>query len=202
LRPAIEEIPPPFSPIVLKALALGDEEFLFRASSLWLQEVGDGGGRVRPLRDYDYDRVVGWLTVLDTINGRSDYAHTVAAHYFGALSDPQAAPLRVGKIAEYFRRMAMGDPARHWPWLVWAGVKAQTTAKDPVLAARLADDFVSLKAAPGVPDWLPLIAIRLYQVAGNEPAARALAADPDLLDVRQRASREILDKLQGMGGSP
>jgi hypothetical protein len=202
LRPAIEEMPPPLSRTALKVLALGDDEFLFRALTLWLQDVGDGGGRLRPLREYDYDRVVGWLKALDGLDERADYAHIVAARYFGALVDPESAPSRVGKIAEYFRGLAEKDPARRWPWLVWAGVKVQTTVKDRRLAARLAGDLVALKGHPAVPDWLPLIAIRLYRLAGNEAAARALAADPALRDVRERAMRELSNELHGMPAAP
>jgi hypothetical protein len=195
LRPAIEEMPPAFSPVALKALALGDDEYLFRALALWLQDVGDGGGRVRPLREYDYDRVVDWLQDLDALNPRSEYAHTIAARYFGAITDPQAAPSRVAKIGEYFRRLGREHPAADWPWLVWAGVKVQAIARDRELAERLADDLVALKGNPTVPDWLPLIAIRLYQVAGNEAAARSLAMDPDLASVRSRYVRNLSESL-------
>ena len=59
LRPAIEDMPPPPTETALKAIAFGDKEFLFRHLGRWLQGVGDGGGRLHPLRDFDYDDVVG-----------------------------------------------------------------------------------------------------------------------------------------------
>ncbi|HIJ63611.1 MAG TPA: hypothetical protein HPQ04_13030, partial [Rhodospirillaceae bacterium] len=116
LRAAIEEMPYPLSDRALKFLAFGDDQFLFRGIARWLQDVGDGGGRLRPLRDYDYGRVVGWLEILDRLDGESDYGYSLAAHYFGAVTEDK----KVKIIAEYLRGAAMARPARRWPWLVWA----------------------------------------------------------------------------------
>lgn len=191
LRPAIEEMPYPLGGMALKALAFGDDQFVFRAVARWLQDVGDGGGRMRPLRDYDYDRVVGWLRRLDSLDDRSDYAHVLAARYFGALVEPKAGPPRVKKIAEYLRQVALGDPAHRWSWLVWAAIAEQHMVKDRALGLTLANDAASLRGNAAVPAWLPLIAIPLYRLAGDEAAARALEADPALAEVRRQALAEL-----------
>lgn len=187
LREAIDEMPYPLTPTALKALAFGDDQFLFRALGLWLQDVGDGGGRLRPLRDYDYDRVVGWLQALDGLDDRAEYAHVLAARYFGAVTEPS----RVAKIAEYFGHLSAADPPRYWPWLLWAAGKVRRLSGETDLAARLAHDIVSLRSTPDVPDWLPLVAIPLFRVAGDEAAARALESDHTLQDIRRKEVEQL-----------
>lgn len=191
LRAAIEEIPQPLGPTALKGLALGDDQFLFRAVARWLQDVGDGGGRVRPLREYDYDRVVGWLKALDDMDDRSEYVYFLAAHYFGALSDPTTAPQRVGKIVEYLRQSAMARPEQRWSWLVWSAAKTQRLVKDHALALRLAHDLSDLRGNSAVPAWLALLAPPLYRTAGDEAAARALESDPRLIAERDHLAEEL-----------
>ncbi len=200
LRSSIEEMPPPLGPVAMKALAFGDEEFLFRATARWLQDVGDGGGRIRPLRDYDYDRVVGWLRALDGIDNRSDYIYELAAHYFGAIGDPSGAPTRVGKIVDYFCTAALAQPERRWPWMVWAAEKTRTVVKDPVLAGRMARDLMSLHGNPAVPPWLPLLAPPLYRIAGDEFAARSVEMLPDIMELKQKLSEELKKSRSEKGG--
>lgn len=195
LRPAIEEMPFPLSDPGLKGLALGDDQFLFRVLARWLQDVGDGGGRVRPLRDYDYDRVVGWLKGLDRLDDRSDYSVILAARYFGSVMDPDLGPPRVRKIALYFRERALADPARRWPELVWAAERARRVVKDRQLSEMIAGDLIALRGNSQVPAWLPLLASPLYRFAGNIPAAEAIDTDPDLLNLQHEAVRELLKKL-------
>jgi hypothetical protein len=194
LRPRIEEMPTPPSPLALKVLAFGDDQFLVRALDRWLQDVGDGGGRVRPLREYDYDRVVGWLKAADSLDAQSQYPYELATHYFGALSDPATAPQKVKTIVEYCRDAALADPPRRWEWLVWAAVKAQALVKDRPLAHQLAIDLAAMRDRAGVPPWLPLLAIPLYRFSGDLAAAQSLEADPGLADLRRRAVDDLVNR--------
>jgi hypothetical protein len=195
LRPAIEEMPFPVSDLGLKALALGDDQFLFRYLARWLQDVGDGGGRVRPLVEYDYDRVVDWLKVLDRLDERSDYSFQLAARYFGAVMEPNLGPARVRKIVLYFRACALADPARRWPELVWAAERTRRVVKDPELSGLIAGDLVALRDNPRVPPWLPLLAAPLYRFAGNVAKAEELETDPVLSKLRRDAFRDLVGKL-------
>ena len=174
LRVAIEEMPPPPTDRALTAMALGDKEYLFRQLGRWLEMVGDGGGRVRPLRDYDYDRVVGWLEALDRLNGnRSDLTHTIAARYFGAITSAvDTNHERLRKIFGYLRMAGLGDPAHFWPWLVWDADRARKPLADPYLIKMIARDLQSPELKnPQVPAWVRVLPVRLYTDAGDRPAA-------------------------------
>ncbi len=175
LRPAIEEMPAVPSPLTLKAMAFGDEEFLFRHLGRWLQGVGDGGGRMRRLKEFDYDRVVDWLRALDGINAdHAEYTHELAARYFGEVDIDRG---RVRKIVDYLRTMSLRDPEREWPWLVWAAGKAQHPIADPALIKAIAHDLQSPELrSPRVPPWVRVLPAHLYHVAGDEADEQAALA--------------------------
>lgn len=200
MRPGIEEMPPPPTLMALKAMALGDEEFMFRYMGRWLQGVGDGGGRVRPLRVYDYDRVVNWLKALDAFDAeRSDYVHALAAKYFGQVNiDPD----RVRKIADYLRAVGEKDPAHRWQWLVWCGRAAHFPLKDPALTKAIAHDLQSPELnRPDIPAWVRVLPVRLYHQVGDEEDARAAAATISPEDIIEfNRERHALDEAIRRGG--
>jgi hypothetical protein len=182
MRSAIEEMPPPPTERALRAMAFGDDEFLYRHLGRWLEFVGDGGGRVRPLRVYDYDRVVGWPQTLDRFDyGRSEYVQYLAAHYFGEVNiDPD----RVRKIVEYLRAVGLSDPVHKWKWLVWCAHVAVKPLKDPQLIHALAKDLQSPELQdPSIPAWVRLMPVRLYHQVGDEAASREALAKASPADI-------------------
>jgi len=201
LRPVIDEFPPPPGPAGFTATAFGDSEFLFRVQTLWLQNFGDGGGRVKPLRDFDYARVVGWLRAVDDLDRRSDSIYVLGAQFFGALTDPASARTKVKLVADFFEQAGMADPDRRWPWMVWSAATSQRLVKDPDLARRTAADLLSLRADSAVPPWLPLMAIPLYKIAGDQGEADRLAADPDMIRRRNNELDELA-KSKGLRNHP
>ena len=194
-------------------MALGDDEFLFRYLARWLEFVGDGGGRVHPLREYSYDDVVNWLTALDQLDQmRSDFPHVLAARYFGEITpavDPGSQRLR--KIFGYLRIVGLADPARFWPWLIWDADKARKPINDPVLIAMIARDLQSPELRnPRVPAWVRVLPVRLYEAAGDPDTAKEAQAhiDPadaaEVIEMRRRLA-EAINKLhlsRGGGATP
>jgi len=201
LRSAIEQMPSPPSAAALKAMAFGDDQFLYRAELSWLQEVGDGGGRLRPLREFDYGRVADWLRALDRLDPQSDAMFQLGSAYFGAISDPKTASTQLPPLIDYYAEGGMADPARRWHWLVWAAIKTQHVVKSPVMADRLVDDLLAVRANPDAPAWLPLLAPPLLRAVGETERAAALDADPDIVE-RRRKANEILRERHAVGRTP
>ena len=191
VRPAIDEFPPSPGRSGLDALALGDSQFLFRLEIMWLQDFGDGGGRVKPLRDFDYRRVGEWLEAVDRLDPQSQAIFELGSRFFGALTDPATARAKVGVIAGFFERAGMADPLRRWEWLAWSAITNQRLVKDPELAKRTGEDLLRLRGNDDVPSWLPLLAIPMFRVAGDEAEAAQLAADPDMRERQQRQIEEL-----------
>lgn len=187
IRPAIDRMPPPPSETVLKGMAFGDDEFLYRATALWLQDIGEGGGRLKPLREIDYDRVVAWLQALDGLDPEAEFAHTVAAKEFGQVAID---PARVRKIVLYIRGIGLSDPPRRWAWLVWAAEMAEHALKDKELSRLMAGDFARITDRT-VPAWVRGLASPLYHFAGDDIAAKAarealIKSDPGFEEERER----------------
>lgn len=172
LRPAIEQMPPPPTETSLKALAFGDREFLYRYLGRWLQGVGDGGGRLLPLRDMNYDYVTGWLGALDALDdNRSEFVRSVGAYYFALVA---ISPDRIGKVYDYILANALRDPQREWRWLLWNARIARFPLNDRARVVDLARRIAAMPRRDGVPAWIKLVAVRLYQFAGDEAAARSV----------------------------
>lgn len=197
-RPATDEMPYPPSPIAMKAFALGDDQFLFRALVSWLQDFGDGGGRLRPLGQYDYRRVVDWLQAADRLDPESNAVFSLGSTYFGAISDPTGAQPRLKLLTEYFKQAGLADIAHRGAWLVWAAIKIQHNVGDPVLAKQTADELLNLNLEANSPYyWLPLMAAPLYRSAGDKETAAALDRREDLVRLRLRAFKELNSSLEG-----
>ena len=194
-RPGVEEMPFPPSAEVLKVFSLGDDHLVFRAVARWLQGVGDGDGRVRPLVEYDYDRVVGWLKSIDNIDPQSEVIYFLATRYFGAVMEPRRGPAQVRRIAIYMRASALEDLPKRWPRLVWAGTRTLHVVKDKNFALQLAADFAGLEGRSDVPNWLPLLAVPLYRFGGDLAAAEALEADPHWIEIHRNSFRDLMQAL-------
>jgi len=134
LRPVLEAIPPPPSPAARDARAFGDQQFLYRQLVLDLQNFGDTGGRITTMRDYDIDRVLGWLDSLDHLDLDAAHHPFLAMRYFSQTPEPDA----LRRIVGYIAARADANPERHAIWIADAVYIAQVRLKDLPLAAEVA----------------------------------------------------------------
>ncbi|HLN25137.1 MAG TPA: hypothetical protein VK558_14275 [Patescibacteria group bacterium] len=172
LRAETEIIPVPPSPRAVSAMAFGDRQGLYRVLGHELQDFGDTGGRVTPLLNYDYDRVLTWLRVLDGLDERSDYTMSLAGYLFGQISDPR----RAGMMADYIRQRALQDPVRNWRWMAYAVFVARHRAKDMPMALSIARDLAAIRD-PSLPVWTrQMPAFVLASVGDNEAASDLMGA--------------------------
>jgi hypothetical protein len=169
LRPDYEIIPVPPSPLAVSAMAFGDRQGLYRLLAHELQDFGDTGGRVTPLLNYDYDRVLTWLRVLDGLDDRSDYSLALASYLFGQISDPRRASMMAG----YVRDRAMLDPVRNWRWLAQAVYIARHHAHDMRMALVIARDLAAVPD-PSLPMWTRQMPAFVLAGVGDTEAARDL----------------------------
>jgi hypothetical protein len=115
-------------------MAFGDPVFLHRLFALTVQNAGDTGGRIVPIKNYDFSRVIAWLEVLEHLDPRSDFAVGMADGYFGQSQDVK----NVEPIVRFMMRDVAIDPERKWRWLYNAIYLARH---------RLRDDSLALAAA-------------------------------------------------------
>jgi hypothetical protein len=164
-------VPPPPPLPIAPALALGDPQLFYRAATFGLQNMGDGGGRVTPLADYNYARLGAWLELLDRLDPAARYAPTLAAYYFGQTPDPEG----VRRIVAYLGRVGARDPARNWRWLTHAAYLARHRLHDLPLALAVARHLAGLPEGE-VPLWVRQMPAFVLAEVGEREAARDLMA--------------------------
>ena len=168
IRPHWEILDPPMSDRALDAAAFGDRQFLYRVLVVELQNAGDEGGRVTPIKNYDVDLVVAWMEMLDRLDLSAHHHIGLAMRYFSLNQDkPTLEPL-----VRYAMRHVAQDPRRKLDWLSQALMMTQIRLKNDTLALEIADQMASYD----FPEINPLayqIAPILHERAGDLEAALA-----------------------------
>ena len=134
---------------VVKALSLGDEQFYFRHLALQIQNSGDTYGRFTPLREYNYDKLIKWFYLLDTLDNVSDFIPSLATYYY---SQTQNTP-DVRYIVDYLYDHASWRPGEHrkWWWLIQAIYLANHKLEDKDLALKMGAPLLDAKG--DIPLW-------------------------------------------------
>lgn len=162
-------VPPVPSQSAAAAFSLGDTQFSYRAIATMVQNLGDTGGRSMPLKSYDYERLSGWLGLLDKLDPKAHYAPFLAAFYFGGVADAQKLP----PIIDYLAVVGQRPGAERWRWLAQAVYLARWEMKDLDKALELAHSLASLKE-PGLPLWTRQMPAFILNAKGNKEEAAAV----------------------------
>jgi hypothetical protein len=168
LRPDLTILTQPPSPRATEAMAFGDSQFLYRVWALNLQNAGDTGGRATPMRDYNYDYVLGWLDTLRALDPRAEFHTFIATHYFS--QTPEKGDVR--KIVDFIVSEAENSPQTKWPWLLEAAVIAQGKLSDLPLAVSIAKKLTSYDFAD-MPNWVLMFPAALLEQLNRPGDARA-----------------------------
>lgn len=145
---------------VVKALSLGDEQFYFRVLALQIQNAGDTYGRFTPLKDYDYDKLSKWFSLLDTLDNTSDYIPSLATYYY---SQTQNTP-DVRYIVDYLSAHAERRVEQKWWWLIQAMYLANHKLEDKELALKVGAPLID---ARGIPLWARHFPAFIYEQQGE-----------------------------------
>ena len=169
LQAGWEGVPPAPSNQVAKALAMGDGQFLYRAATFVLQNMGDEGGRVTPLKDYDYRRLGRWFSLLDKFDPESEFLPVLVGYYYSQSQNPD--DVRI--VISFLAHIAIRDPDRNWRWFAHAIYLARHRVKDMDLALSLAYRMAAIKG-PGIPVWAQQMPAFVLADVGKMEAARDL----------------------------
>ena len=201
-KPRGAAVPVPPTPTAMRAEALGDGQFAFRARSLQLQHLGNLGGRIVPYKDMDYARLERWFRRLDALDARSDVVPMSAALLFGGTQTPADVRHVTAYLADHVRR----DPGRKWRWMTHAIYLARYKLDDNAHALELARELAGFEA-PGIPGWARNLRVLVLADMGRTQAARALVGkllDSDTMPPAERRwLRHFLEReLRSGGDSP
>lgn len=194
LRAGWQGVPPPPPPEVARVLAFGDGQFLYRNATFALQNMGDEGGRVTPLKDYDYERLGRWFALLDEFDPKSNYLPVLVGYYFSQSQNTE--DVRV--VVDYLTGIATRDPKRNWRWLAHAVYLARHRIGDMRLALDLAYRLAGLDVS-GLPIWTKQMPAFVLAEVGDKEAARdimevILKTDPNLSAEEVNFMRGFIDR--------
>lgn len=163
-------VPPVPSENGAAGFSLGDKQFSYRFMALVLQNLGDTGGNVTPLLQYDYSHLSDWFDLLDGLDPKSTHVPMLAAYYFGGTSDPDQQKYIVDYLTEIGLRPLPGS----WRWLARAVFLARFNMKDIELALRLAHKLAALPPDEKRPTWTKQMPAFVLTAMGKKEAARAI----------------------------
>ena len=169
LRPDLSVVTRPPSVMEREALAFGDHQLLYRMWALDLQNAGDTGGRATPMRDYNYDYVVGWLWTLQRLDSRAQYTMFLAISYF-ALTPIQA---DVRRILDFVVQAVAQSPEHLWYWLAQAVPLAETRLLDMPYALELSQRLAAYDL-PDMPGWILMYPAIFLEKAGRYAEAASV----------------------------
>lgn len=165
-KPNLAIVPDVPNELSVKAISLGDEQFYFRTLAFQLQNAGDTFGRFTALRDYDYNKLYHWFTLLDTLDSRSHFVPSLASYYY---SQTQNTP-DVKYVVQYLEENAEKDLYNKWWWMGQAVYLANNKLKDKEWALKLAYKLASTPRND-IPLWTKQMPAFIHEQRGEEEQA-------------------------------
>ena len=205
-----EIVPPAPNKYLVSAISFGDNEFLFRALTLRLQNSGDVFAGFVALKHYDYSRIFDWMLLLDSLNQTSNLVPSLASYYYAQTTKHEDARY----IVDYLDQHASKDIDANWWWMFQAIFIAKDVLKDVPRALELSKKLAQNNAA-NAPFWtkqMPAfilaemgegcMAFRIIEqlIKDSESGVRQVA--PHEMDFMRYFIRERLSKLKNQKFDP
>ncbi len=169
-----EGVPPVPTQAGATMMALGDQQFAYRLGAITLQNLGDSGGRVTPIRNYDYARLGAWFRLLDDLDPASDHVPMLAAYYFGATR----VPADVAVVVDYLSHVGVRPVGSKWRWLVQAVFLSRHRLGDLQLALDLAYKLSKMQLVDDVlPGWARQMPAFVLKEQGDREDARKIITE-------------------------
>lgn len=164
-------VPPVPSRTTAAMATLGDTQLAYRSGAITLQHLGDNGGRVTPLKEYDYAALARWFDLLDSLDPAADHVPFIAAYYFGA----SRVPADISYIVGYLARVGQNPAGEKWRWLGYAAYLARHRLDDLSLALDLAYTLSRMELHDDtMPVWARQMPAFILKEQGDAASARTL----------------------------
>ena len=152
-------------------MSLGDTEFSYRFLAITLQNLGDVGRDVTPLKSYNYETLGKWFFLLNDLDPASDHVPMLAAYYFGGTHVPKDAAV----VAKYLSVIGQIPVGEKWRWLAQAAYLAQHRMNNLDLALELAYKLAKMnRDGVDMPQWARQMPAFILKYRGDREASRKL----------------------------
>lgn len=150
--------------------SLGDPQFSYRIYGITIQNMGDTGGKVINLADYDYEALGRWFFLEHTLDPESGFMPLLAGYFFGAI---RGHPEKLPPVIDYLEVAAGDGKGEKWRFLAQAAFLARFKMHDLDRALELANKLASFKN-PKMPLWARQMPVFVLTARGEKEAAYQL----------------------------
>ncbi|HEX2753619.1 MAG TPA: hypothetical protein VHP34_11060 [Alphaproteobacteria bacterium] len=155
-------------------MTLGDRQFSYRFGAITLQNLGNTGGNVVAVKDYDYQKLGAWFALLHDLDPASNHVPMMAAYYFGAT--PNKEDLTI--VVDYLSTVGQIPVGNKWRWLAQAVFLARHRMQD---LDRALDYAYKLSKMDPIGDTLPIWARQMpafvLSEQGEKESSRKIVED-------------------------
>jgi hypothetical protein len=184
VKPKFNLIDKPPDKNFIKAISLGDDEFLFRILALRLQNSGDVFAGFAPLKNYNYHNMHQWMNMLDSLNHKSNVTPHLATYYYSNTQNKKD----LIYIIDYLEMHSDLDFDNKWLWLTQAALLANDDYKDSKKALFLAEKLAN-KSSDKMPIWTKQLPAFIYANIGE--SCMAFTIIKNLMDDHDNNVRKI-----------
>ena len=157
-----------------RMMTLGDTQFAYRFGAITLQNLGDSGGDVTPIKNYDFPMLGRWFWLLNDLDPASNHVPMIAAYYFGATPIPKD----VAVVVDYLGHIGQNPVGNKWRWLAQAVYLARYRMDAPDVALDLAYKLARMQPiGDDLPLWARQMPVSVLTKKGEKEAARELMRD-------------------------
>jgi hypothetical protein len=187
MRPIWGNVPPVPSQNNAAGMALGDAQFAYRLTGLMLQNIGNATDSTKPLSEYNYDTLKGWLFLADHLDPNSNFVPSLAAYYYGATQDKSD----LTPIIDYLEVIGQRPEPQKWRWLAQAVYLARFEQNDLQRALDLANKLANLPR-DDLPLWARQMPALVMNAGGQKEAAYAVMMSTLTSEIDNLSPPEIL----------
>lgn len=187
MRPIWGNVPPVPSNSMASGLALGDKQFAYRLVSIMLQNIGNATDSTKPLSEYNYDTLKGWLFLADYLDPASNFVPSLAAYYYGATQDKKD----LTPVIDYLEVIGQRPESQKWRWLAQAVYLARFEQNDYQRALELANKLVGLPR-DDLPLWARQMPAMIMTASGQKAAAYEMMMETLVSERDNMSPSEIL----------
>lgn len=147
-------------------LSLGDNQIMYRAYAMMLQNLGSTGGRKISFKDYDFEHLKEWFLLEDSLDPVSDAIPMLAAYYYGAVNNNE----KLNYVLDYLSIVGQRPEGEKFRWLGHAVYLARHQQQDNEKALELAYKLAANKD-PNLSDWAKQMPAFVLQAQGETELA-------------------------------
>ena len=167
---SIKALPTPFEQNFLGLFSLSDQIVSAKLIMLWLQSFDNQPGISIPFKNLDYDRLHNWLSVIQSLDEKSQYPLLSASRLYTQVPDET----RIHKMLSFVREAYLESPDTRWRWMAHTVYVAKYRLEDLELALEQARIIRQHTSAAAAPAWVRQMEIYILEDMNEMEAAKIL----------------------------